>query len=78
MNITDLTNSTDPFIADLGKQAQAAKDAHDAGTMSDGDYEAQVTQLTDLEAIGEACGSEDTKLALAEAVGYLAQFLAAA
>ena len=78
MNITDLVNSTDPFIADLGKQAQDAKRDHEVGIMSNEDYAAQVAQLTDLEAIGAACSSEDTKLLLAEAVGYLAQFLAAA
>jgi len=77
MDINTLLQSTDPFLRDLGTQAQQLKARHDAGKISDSAYAGECALLTDLEAQGAACNTEDGKQQLAEAVGYLAAFLGA-
>jgi len=77
MDLNYLLNSPDSFLRGLAFQAQRIKAEHDSGEMDDVTYQKEVTMLTDLEAQGELCNTEDSRQQVAEAVGFLAQFLAA-
>ena len=78
MTLDDLLQSPDPYMRDIGTEAQQLKSDHDLKIVSDEQYAARRKQLLDMVSQGQQTGIEDQNLQLDEIVGYLAQFLAAA
>jgi len=78
MTLDDLLQSPDPYMRDIGTDAQQLKNDHDLKILDDARYASRRQQLLDMVAQGQQCDVEDGKLQLDEVVGYLAQFLAVA
>ena len=77
MNLEDLLQSQDPYMRDIGVEAQQLNADRDLKILDDARYAARRQQLLDMVAQGQQCDIEDGRLQLDEVVGYLAQFLAA-
>ena len=78
MTLDDLLQSPDPYMRDIGTEAQQLKNDHDLKILDDARYTSRRQQLLDMVSQGQQTDIEDQNLQLDEIVGYLAQFLAAA
>ena len=78
MTLDDLLQSPDPYMRDIGTEAQQLKTDHDLKILDDARYTSRRQQLLDMVSQGQQTDIEDQNLQLDEVIGYLAQFLAAA
>ena len=78
MTLDDLLQSPDPYMRDIGVEAQQLNADRDLKILDDARYASRRQQLLDMVSQGQQTDIEDQNLQLDEVIGYLAQFLAAA
>jgi len=73
MNIDDILNGNDDYAKSLAAQVEEWKASHDAGNLTDDEFNELTTDLLDVDKINQSAMAEQEKIYLRQAIQVISE-----